>query len=197
MNQDDLGVGGSGLSQDNGQTNSRSSTSQSSSTKSTEMRSSGTSAGTGGAGQEGATTTGESAEGMTPGEVSGRVVKRQGDKLVYIEHLGAVVPVKIDSKTKFEDPSLRRAKDLKEGQEIRAQVEVKGTDNVAKSITTNTANPGTGGSSYEGSTPSHGSDLPGQQPGTGGSGTLNPDDSINQSTTPMNSGDSQSPRGGF
>ena len=64
---------------------------------------------------------------MTPLELStetGKVVKADS-KTVFIDHMGAVVPVKIDSTTKFEGTSLTKAKDLKEGQDIRASFSIK------------------------------------------------------------------------
>lgn len=107
--------------------------------------------------------------GMTH-ELTGRVVK--SDKsMVWVEHADAIVPLKIDKKTQFTDPSLKRAQDLKEGDEIRASFEVRKTDNVATSI--------------------------GKSAGTGGSGTevMSPDSSINQqppSSLPSDKGTEQS-----
>jgi hypothetical protein len=98
-------------------------------------------------------------------QLTGRVVKSDR-KTVWIEHAGAIVPLKIDKNTQFTDPSLKRAQDLREGDEIRASYEVRKTDNVATSIE--------------------------KSQGTGGSGTevMSPDSSINQSpgTLPSNDG---------
>lgn len=90
-------------------------------------------------------------------ELTGKVVKSTS-KMVWVDHMGAIVPLKVERTTVFADPSLKGAKNLKEGQEIRASYEVKETDNVAKSITPST---GTGGS---------------------GSDVMAPDSSINQDT---------------
>lgn len=90
-------------------------------------------------------------------ELTGKVVKA-GSKMVWVDMQGAVVPLKVDKSTQFNDPTLKGAKDLKEGQEIRASYEVKETDNVAKSISMS---------------------------GTGGSGSgdmMSPDSSINEGT---------------
>ncbi|MFL5350600.1 MAG: hypothetical protein ACJ8AT_37995 [Hyalangium sp.] len=98
-------------------------------------------------------------------QLTGRVVKND-KKTVWIEHAGAIVPLKIDKNTQFTDPSLKKVQDLKEGDEIRASFEVRKTDNVATSI--------------------------GKSSGTGGSGTevMSPDSSINQSpgTLPSHEG---------
>lgn len=95
---------------------------------------------------------------LSGNQLTGRVVKSE-KKMVWIEHAGAIVPLKIDKNTQFTDPSLKRAQDLKEGDEIRASFEVRKTDNVATSI--------------------------GKAAGTGGSGTevMSPDSSINQPST--------------
>ncbi|MBJ6763097.1 RNA-binding protein [Myxococcaceae bacterium JPH2] len=99
-------------------------------------------------------------------ELTGKVVKANS-KMVWVDHMGAVVPLEVDSKTQFTDPSLKAAKNLKEGQEIRASFEVKDTKNVAKSIAPSSApSTGTGGSS----TPEGTSPDSSVHPGTGGSG---------------------------
>jgi hypothetical protein len=75
-------------------------------------------------------------------ELSGRVVKAS-KKMVWIEHAGAIVPLTINKDTQFADPNLKRAQDIKAGDEIRASFEVKQTDNVATNIQ---LGGGTGGS---------------------------------------------------
>lgn len=73
-------------------------------------------------------------EEMHRGELTGKVVKAD-QKMVYVDYMGAIVPLKIESSTKFVDPQLKRAADLKEGQEIRASFKVdKKTNNVAETI---------------------------------------------------------------
>lgn len=98
-------------------------------------------------------------------ELTGRVVKND-KKTLFVDHMGAIVPLKIDKNTQFNDPSLKKAADIKEGDEIRASFEVRKTENVATSIEKST--------------------------GTGGSGTevMSPDSSINQSpgTLPSDEG---------
>ncbi|MCE9666623.1 S1 domain-containing protein [Myxococcus stipitatus] len=88
-------------------------------------------------------------------ELNGKVVKTESSKVFVQDAQGAVVPLDIDRSTHFTDPSLKKAKDLREGQEIRASFEVKETKNMAKSISLS---------------------------GTGGAGTdvMSPDSSINQ-----------------
>jgi hypothetical protein len=67
-------------------------------------------------------------------EVTGKVV-RADKNTVYVDHMGAVVPLKIEPNTKFESAGITKANDLKEGQEIRASFTVKDkTTNVATSI---------------------------------------------------------------
>ena len=95
-------------------------------------------------------------------ELTGKVVKAS-KKMVWVDHNGAVVPLKVDNSTQFGDPNLKRAADLQVGQEIRASYEVKETDNVAKSISMS----GTGGSG-SGDVMSPDSSI---NQGAGGSGT--------------------------
>lgn len=82
-------------------------------------------------------------------ELTGTVVKISG-KTLWLEHMGAVVPLKIGASTRFDDPSLKRVKDLKEGQEIRASFIVQGkTTNVAQSISLSDDTSGRGGSGFK------------------------------------------------
>jgi hypothetical protein len=104
--------------------------------------------------------------------------------MVWIEHQGAIVPLKIDKNTQFTDPSLKRAQDLREGDEIRASYEVRKTDNVATSIE---KSQGTGGSGTEVMSPDSSiNESPGTLPsnnGTGGSG-------LDQNSPDINKGNS-------
>ncbi|NMO14990.1 RNA-binding protein [Pyxidicoccus fallax] len=131
-------------------------------------------------------------------ELTGKVVKADS-KMVYVDHMGAVVPLSVDKSTTFGDPNVKRAKDLQPGMEIRASYEVQETKNVAKSISMS----GTGGSGDVMSPDSsinegQGTGLEedkGLDTGTGGSGsmddhgtggsgdtgTMNPDTSSNPS----------------
>ncbi len=88
--------------------------------------------------------------GMHPGsttmlqgsEIVGEVAKVEA-KILYVRHMGAIVPLKISRETKLDGKSFSR-KDLKEGQEIRASFTVENlVNNVATTITT--TDPGTGG----------------------------------------------------
>jgi hypothetical protein len=65
-------------------------------------------------------------------ELSGKVIKSEANTL-YLEHMGAVVPMQIGRETRFS--GLRSAGELAEGQEVRASFTVKNdTKNVADSI---------------------------------------------------------------
>ncbi|MCP3163889.1 hypothetical protein [Myxococcus qinghaiensis] len=109
-------------------------------------------------------------------ELSGKVVKAESSKVFVQDAQGAVVTLDIDKSTTFTDPTLKKAKDLKEGQEIRASFEVKETKNMAKSISLS----GTGGagtdvmtpdpSINEGTMDTPATPAPMDDPGTGGSG---------------------------
>ncbi|RYZ38811.1 MAG: hypothetical protein EOO71_22440 [Myxococcaceae bacterium] len=102
-------------------------------------------------------------------ELTGKVVKSESKKVYISAANGAVVPLDIDSKTQFTDPSLKNAKSLKEGQEIRASFQVKDEKNMATSISLSQ--------------------------GTGGSGTdvMSPDPSINEGKGGMGSDSSLNP----
>lgn len=51
-------------------------------------------------------------------ELSGKVVRAESTKVYVKDAQGAVVTLDIDKSTTFTDPTLKKAKDLKEGQEI-------------------------------------------------------------------------------
>lgn len=71
---------------------------------------------------------------LAKNEVTGKVV-RADPSTVWIDHMGAVIPLKIDANTRFESAGIARPKDLKEGQEIRASFRVQEKiTNVADSI---------------------------------------------------------------
>jgi hypothetical protein len=71
---------------------------------------------------------------LAKNEVTGKIV-RADDNTVWIDHMGAVIPLKIEPNTRFESAGITRPKDLKEGQEIRASFTVHNkTTNVADSI---------------------------------------------------------------
>jgi hypothetical protein len=87
-------------------------------------------------------------------QVTGTVVKSSSN-MVHLRTDNGIIPVKIDKDTQFQDPSVKRAKDLKEGQQVRANFNIKGTDNLAKSISLDVSvqpKPDTGGSGLEGDT---------------------------------------------
>lgn len=133
-------------------------------------------------------------------ELTGRVVKSD-KKTIWVEHMGAIVPLKIDKNTQFTDPSLKRATDIKEGDQIRASFEVRKTDNVAKSIGMS-SDMGQGGSGSDVMKPDKGINQPSDtlppSPGTGGSGKeegdinegFSPDSSLNPGDVPQDQGKS-------
>ncbi|NBD08653.1 MULTISPECIES: hypothetical protein [Corallococcus] len=104
-------------------------------------------------------------------ELTGKVVKSDSKKVYVSSASGAVVPLDIDSKTQFTDPSLRNAKSLREGQEIRASFQVKDEKNMAINI------------------------APSQGMGGSGSDAMSPDSSINQGSkgTGQDNGSSMNP----
>jgi hypothetical protein len=84
-------------------------------------------------------------------ELTGKVVKTDANT-VWIEYSGAVVPLKVDANTHFEGASIKRARDLKEGEQIRASFTVNNrTDNLARTISLSSA---TGGSGLDTTKPS-------------------------------------------
>ncbi|WP_223635330.1 hypothetical protein [Corallococcus sp. EGB] len=119
---------------------------------------------------------GSSSSTMGSNELTGRVVKSEGKKVYISSASGAVVPLDIDSKTQFNDPSLKSAKSLKEGQEIRASFQVKDERNMATSISPST---GTGGAGSDVMSPdqsiNEGTKDQTQEQGSGKSSTMNPD----------------------
>ncbi|NOK19529.1 hypothetical protein [Corallococcus carmarthensis] len=126
-------------------------------------------------------------------ELTGKVVKSESKKVYISSASGAVVPLDIDSKTQFTDPSMKNAKSLKEGQEIRASFEVKDEKNVAKSISPSQGTGGSGtdvmspDSSINEGTGGSGMDDKNQDMGKGNDSTMNPD-------TGSNTGSSSSPK---
>jgi opacity protein-like surface antigen len=130
-------------------------------------------------------------------QLTGRVVKSEA-KTIYVEHAGAIVPLKIDKNTQFTDPSLKRATDIKEGDQIRASFEVRKTDNVATSIGMSSGmNEGQGGSGSDVLSPDQGINQPSNtlppSGGTGGSGNLGSD--INEGSSPNSGASSGSSSG--
>lgn len=178
---------------------------------------------TGGSSTTGSATTGTATGGSAQAgeqEISGEVVKAQGNT-VYVDHMGAVLPVELDKSTKFEGQGLSSKKDLKKGQQIKAKISVKNEiTNLAKSIELKSS--GMGGSGDFGTTtplpsdspdqatePSQGTTPPasdpgmsgGQEAGTGGSGSETestesaPGSTSDQSSTDQ-AKDEQAPTGG-
>jgi hypothetical protein len=104
-------------------------------------------------------------------ELSGTVVKAS-KTMLYLEHMGAIVPMRIDEHTTVTGGGAKTPRDLVEGQVVRASFTVKGTDNVADRITVAGGrappSPGEGGDrtpDAEGSPPDPRPDPPGRGPG--------------------------------
>ena len=74
-------------------------------------------------------------------EITGTVVKSSSDELKLRTDSG-IIAVKINKDTKFQDPNVKRARDIKEGQQVRTGFDIKKDENIAKSISLET---GTGG----------------------------------------------------
>jgi hypothetical protein len=102
-------------------------------------------------------------------QISGTVVK-SSNRLLHLRTDNGIIPLKVGRDTQFQDPNVKRVRDLKEGQQVRASFDIQGTDNVAKSITLDT---GTGGSMLDDSGINQdqgGSGLGGQDQGGSGLG---------------------------
>jgi hypothetical protein len=101
----------------------------------------------GGAGtQQGQQPTGAASDQMLgEKQISGTVVKSSGDELKLRTENG-VIAVKVNKQTQFQDASVKRIKDLKEGQQVRTSFTVEKDNNIAKSITLDS---GMGGSGLE------------------------------------------------
>ncbi|MGE6762459.1 hypothetical protein ACQKGO_30895 [Corallococcus interemptor] len=154
--------------------------------------SSGSSDAMGGAGSSGSQSMGSSS--MTgSNELTGKVVKSDSKKVYISSTSGAVVPLEVDKNTQFTDPSMKNAKSLKEGQEIRASFQVKDEKNMATSISPSMGTGGSGSdvmspdSSINEGTGGAGMDDKSQDVGKGNDSTMNPD-------TGSSSGSSGSPK---
>ena len=122
--------------------------------------------GSGAQGQMGGSQT-ASAQQMGEKQVSGTVVK-SSSTLLHLRTDNGIIPIKVGKDIKIDDPSVKRVRDLKEGQQVRASFDIQGTDNVAKSISLDT---NMGGSGLDSDTGIN------QQPGdVGGSGMDQPID---------------------
>jgi hypothetical protein len=78
-------------------------------------------------------------------QVSGTVIKSSGDELKLRTENG-VIAVKVNKQTQFQDASVKRIKDIKEGQQVRTSFTVEKDSNIAKSISLDS---GLGGSGLE------------------------------------------------
>lgn len=117
--------------------------------------------GTGGSGTASTTTATHGS-----GTLQGTVVKAQGNDLLYVEHMGAIVPVQVNKGTTLLGLEGKKLTDLKDGEKVSISFQVKNrTQNVATTVQLLT---GTGGSGFDNGLRGgeQGRDL-----GTGGSGS--------------------------
>jgi len=134
----------------------------------------GTEAGIGGGGTAG------TGQGQVPGVASGQIAETttQGNQLIgtvveskshtlYLQHMGAVVPVRVDKETKLEGLAGKKVTDLKSGDEVQVNFLVKNRiENVATRISLPSA---TGGSGLEGSGLGGSEESRDEEKGIGGS----------------------------
>lgn len=107
-------------------------------------------------------------------EIDGTVVRATSDTVWVQDKSGAVIPLKVDSKTRFSDTKVTRAQDLKEGQPIRASfMIVDKTVNLAMNISTGHSKHGRSSDSRSGWYGSKGSQRDStDQPPMHGQGTI-------------------------
>ena len=117
-----------------------------------------------------------------PGQATGQLdVQKQGTQLtgtvveskshtLYLEHMGAVVPVRVEKSTDLSGLSGKKLTDLKSGDEVQVSFQIKNKiDNVATRIEKSTATGGSGlGTTEEGRNSGLG--------GTGGAGSTTGED---------------------
>jgi hypothetical protein len=99
-------------------------------------------------------------------QITGTVVETKGDNVYVKTDQGFVVPLKITRQTQFQPTTIKRARDLQEGQRVQASLNVKDIDN---EVTRLSLAPGAGGAGQQ---PMQHDTGMGQQPGgaEGGSG---------------------------
>lgn len=103
--------------------------------------------------------------------LTGEILKSDKNALYVKTDDGAVVHLKVEKDTQFQAANVKSAKDLKEGQQVRASFEVKGMDNIAKSISMAQGMGGSGFESLEEPAPMQ-EPLPTEEPATGGAGEV-------------------------
>lgn len=80
-------------------------------------------------------------------QVTGTVVK-SSSTMLHLRTDNGIIPLKLNKNVQYQDPNVKSAQGLKEGQQVRASFDIQGTDNVVKSISLDNAN--TGGSGLGG-----------------------------------------------
>ncbi len=78
-------------------------------------------------------------------ETSGTVVKSSGSELKLRTEQG-IISLKVDKNTQFQDASVKKIKDIKEGQQVRTSFTVEKDTNLARSVSLDS---GMGGSGLE------------------------------------------------
>jgi hypothetical protein len=129
-------------------------------------------------------------QGSVPGQASGQIAVGEphgGNQLMgtvveskshtlYLEHMGAVIPVRVEKSTDLAGLAGKKLTDLKAGDEVQVSFQVKNKiDNVATRISSST---GTGGSGFQGlgsSEESRGSGIG----GSGSAGSTQPGEDVN------------------
>lgn len=100
-------------------------------------------------------------------QLEGRVLKADKSSIT-IEHLGAAIPLTVQSSTAFQ--GVKSAKDIKEGQQVRASFELKGTKNELTSVEVLPGAGGAGGTGKTGKKSSGGAGSSGSESMGGSSG---------------------------
>jgi len=76
-------------------------------------------------------------------QIVGTVVRSSADELKLRTESG-IIQLKVNRDTQFQDPNVKRVRDLKEGQQVRASFTIQKEDNVARSISLDTSMGGSG-----------------------------------------------------
>jgi hypothetical protein len=85
------------------------------------------------AGGSGTTSRGMQQPSMGMQSIEGRVLKAERSSIT-IESQGAAIPLEVKRDTTFQGTGVRAAKDVKEGQQVRASFEMKNNKNELKSL---------------------------------------------------------------
>ena len=100
------------------------------------------SSGTGGSGAMGGSTAGSTTSQQQ--QLEGKVLKADRNSIT-IEHMGAAIPLQVQSSTSFQ--GVKSAREIKEGQQVRASFSLKGSKNELTSVEVLPSSQGGSGSS--------------------------------------------------